>query len=80
MCSYLIEQRSNLLGHTSYWLQAIDKDGSGSIDQSELSKLGGNMTKVSLSFLFHSFRLGGGLRSKRLLLNISQDDPEAKLN
>ena len=30
--------------------QAIDKDGSGSIDQSELSKLGGKMTKVSGNF------------------------------
>ena len=32
------------------WLQAIDKDGSGSIDQAELSKLGGNMTKVSSAY------------------------------
>ena len=36
---------------TMYHLQAIDKDNSGSIDSSELSKLGGNMSKEKLEAL-----------------------------
>jgi len=39
--------------------KAIDKDGSGSIDQSELSKLGGNMTKAKLSALMEKLDTDG---------------------
>ena len=42
------------------WLfQAIDKDNSGSIDSSELSKLGGNMSKEKLEALMSKLDTDG---------------------
>ena len=52
-------------------MQAIDKDGSGSIDPGELSKLGGNMSKVGASGDRNDMSGMGNMTNVRNLSNMS---------